>query len=74
MVSLMFSFTGQKGSLQNNQAALATVTGIVDGTGSIGGALGQILIPIIQEHSSWYFVFYFFMIMVSGEFQYNKSQ
>ena len=57
---------GQKGSLQNKEA-LATVTGIVDGTGSIGGALGQILIPIIQTRYNWFFVFYLFIIMVRNE-------
>ena len=58
-------FSGQKGSLSNNKAALATVTGIVDGTGSFGGAIGQVLIPLIRNHYSWKFVFYLFMILVS---------
>ena len=56
----------EKGSLQNKEA-LATVTGIEDGTGSIGGALRQILIPIIQLRYNWFFVFYLFMIMVRVE-------
>ena len=33
---------GQQGPVQGNKEALATVTGIVDGTGSVGAALGQV--------------------------------
>lgn len=34
---------GRQEALQNSQEALATVTGIVDGTGSIGAAAGQVM-------------------------------
>lgn len=34
---------GRQEALQNSQQALATVTGIVDGTGSIGAAAGQVM-------------------------------
>ena len=43
--------------------ALATVTGVVDGTGSIGAALGQLLIPLITHLISWRAVFYLFIAM-----------
>lgn len=33
---------GRQEALRGSQEALATVTGIVDGTGSIGAALGQV--------------------------------
>lgn len=33
---------GKQGPIQGNKEALATVTGIVDGTGSVGAALGQV--------------------------------
>lgn len=33
---------GRQEALQGSQEALATVTGIVDGTGSIGAAAGQV--------------------------------
>lgn len=47
--------------------ALATVTGIVDGTGSFGAAIGQILIAVIeQKTNSWTWVFYFLMVMLAG--------
>lgn len=55
---------GRQEILAASDQALSTVTGIVDGTGSFGAAIGQILIPIIQKHASWQFVFYFFIIMV----------
>lgn len=38
--------------------AMATVTGIIDGTGSLGAACGQIFIGWIQIYS-WNYVFYF---------------
>ena len=57
---------GRQGPIQGNQEALSTVTGIVDGTGSIGAAIGQILVPIIQEGLGWLSVFYFFIILVKA--------
>ena len=33
---------GRQGPIQGNTEALATVTGIVDGTGSFGAAIGQV--------------------------------
>lgn len=56
---------GRQEILADNDQALSTVTGIVDGTGSFGAAIGQILIPVIQKSFDWSFVFYFFIIMVS---------
>lgn len=38
--------------------AMATVTGIIDGTGSLGAACGQIFIGWVQNYS-WNYVFYF---------------
>ncbi|WAR26675.1 SPX3-like protein [Mya arenaria] len=38
---------GKQGPIQGNKAALATVTGIVDGTGSVGAALGQTVLTIL---------------------------
>ncbi|XP_060562430.1 sugar phosphate exchanger 3-like [Ruditapes philippinarum] len=54
---------GKQGPIQGNKAALATVTGIVDGTGSVGAALGQILVPLLQERIGWHSVFYLFIAM-----------
>ncbi|KAL4227077.1 hypothetical protein ACF0H5_015051 [Mactra antiquata] len=54
---------GKQGPVQGNKEALATVTGIVDGTGSVGAAVGQILVPVLQEHLGWHSVFYLFIIM-----------
>jgi len=56
---------GRQDILAANHQALSTVTGIVDGTGSFGAAIGQVLIPVIQKAwEDWRFVFYFFIIMV----------
>jgi len=56
---------GRQDAIQGNSEALATVTGIVDGTGSVGAALGQIIVPVIQSHFNWFFVFYYFIACVS---------
>lgn len=56
---------GRQEVLAASDQALSTVTGIVDGTGSFGAAIGQVFIPIIQKHwNDWKFVFYFFVLMV----------
>ncbi|XP_064632932.1 sugar phosphate exchanger 3-like [Lineus longissimus] len=54
---------GRQGPLRGNKEALSTVTGIVDGTGSVGAAIGQFLVPVIQLHLDWHWVFYFFLLM-----------
>ncbi|VDM67411.1 unnamed protein product [Strongylus vulgaris] len=55
---------GRARELRGNAEALSTVTGIVDGTGSFGAALGQVLIPSIQAVFGWEFVFYGFIVMI----------
>ncbi len=56
---------GRQEVLAASDQALSTVTGIVDGTGSFGAAIGQVLIPVIQKSfDDWKFVFYFFILMV----------
>lgn len=57
---------GKQGPIQGNKEGLATVTGIVDGTGSVGAALGQLFVPLIQSNFNWFYVFYFFIILVSN--------
>ena len=44
--------------------AMATVTGIIDGTGSLGAAFGQILIGELQN-LSWNYVFFFMMAVAA---------
>jgi OPA family glycerol-3-phosphate transporter-like MFS transporter 3 len=41
---------------------LSTVTGIIDGTGSLGAALGQVAVPNLQVKFGWHMVFYLFMV------------
>lgn len=54
---------GRQKALQRNREALSTVTGIVDGTGSLGAALGQVALPYLEVAYSWHTVFYLFMVM-----------
>lgn len=55
-------------AISADSEALATVTGIVDGTGSVGAAIGQFLVPEINTHSGWKPVFYFLMVMAFMSF------
>ncbi|XP_054480467.1 sugar phosphate exchanger 3 [Anoplopoma fimbria] len=57
---------GRQDALRGSQEALATVTGIVDGTGSIGAAFGQYLVSLIESRLGWMCVFYFFVVMTAG--------
>uniref|UniRef100_A0A452HRH8 Sugar phosphate exchanger 3 n=1 Tax=Gopherus agassizii TaxID=38772 RepID=A0A452HRH8_9SAUR len=57
---------GRQELVRGNSEALATVTGIVDGTGSIGAAVGQYLVSLIQDNLGWMWVFYFFILMTSS--------
>ncbi|PAV63101.1 hypothetical protein WR25_17340 [Diploscapter pachys] len=52
---------GSQPALAGNSQAMSTVSGILDGTGSAGSALGQIIIPVVQDTFGWETVFYFFM-------------
>lgn len=56
---------GRQDAVRDNAAALSTVTGIVDGTGSVGAALGQVIIPVLYQVVSWNAVFYMFIVMVN---------
>jgi MFS transporter, OPA family, solute carrier family 37 (glycerol-3-phosphate transporter), member 1/2 len=53
---------GTHSSLQGNAKALATVTAIIDGTGSIGAAIGPLLAGLVSG-SGWQNVF--FMLITS---------
>jgi len=48
---------GTHPSLNGNSAALATVTSIIDGTGSLGAALGPYLVGLISSGKDWGAVF-----------------
>lgn len=53
---------GQQRKLKKNKKALATVTGIIDGTGSFGAAVGQVGLPYIEVGYGWKWVFQMFII------------
>lgn len=54
---------GSQPALAGNTQAMSTVSGLLDGTGSAGSAIGQLLIPIIQDDLGWKAVFYVFMLL-----------
>lgn len=49
---------GTHPSLKGDAKLLASVTGIIDGTGSVGAAIQGVLISYISSHWSWTAVFY----------------
>ncbi|XP_065659889.1 sugar phosphate exchanger 3-like [Hydra vulgaris] len=53
-----------KHQITNNNQALATVTGIIDGTGRFAAAISQCLILIIKKELVWNGVFYFLIFVV----------
>ncbi|KAL1454915.1 hypothetical protein WDU94_009044 [Cyamophila willieti] len=50
--------------LEGNSKALATVTSIIDGTGSIGAAVGPLLAGFVSSYG-WIYVFYMLMFSCS---------
>eukprot|EP00731_Ephydatia_muelleri_P030045 Em0021g568a len=48
-------------SLKNDQTAKATVTAIIDGTGSLGAAFGPLIIGLLTDTSGWDSAFYVLM-------------
>ena len=53
---------GKQRRIISSAAALATVTGIIDGTGSVGASVGQYLLGVILKAGGWDWVFYFMVI------------
>lgn len=53
---------GQHPSLTGSSKALATVTAIIDGTGSIGAAIGPFLAGALAGSDNWDNVFYMLMV------------
>lgn len=52
---------GTHPSLGGNSKALATVTALIDGTGSIGAAVGPLLAGVVSNWAGWHNVFYMLM-------------
>ncbi|XP_034942099.1 glucose-6-phosphate exchanger SLC37A2 isoform X2 [Chelonus insularis] len=52
---------GTHPNLSEGSKALATVTAIIDGTGSIGAALGPLLAGVVSRWAGWHNVFYMLM-------------
>uniref|UniRef100_A0A7E4VPL3 MFS domain-containing protein n=1 Tax=Panagrellus redivivus TaxID=6233 RepID=A0A7E4VPL3_PANRE len=54
---------GSQPALAGNEKAMSTVTGLIDGTGSAGSAIGQFFVPLVQNAFGWTYVFYMFIVM-----------
>jgi len=54
---------GSQPALAGNTEAMSTVTGLIDGIGSGGSAIGQFFVPVIQNGLGWKWVFYLFIVM-----------
>lgn len=44
---------GKQSALKGNERAIATITGIIDGTGSAGSAIGQLIVGATLTRWSW---------------------
>ena len=44
---------GKQEALKGNQKAISTVTGIIDGSGTLGTAVGQFIIGFTQDKLGW---------------------
>lgn len=64
IVSTIAADLGKMPRLSSNKEALGTVTGLIDGTGSVGSAVGQLIIPPINANFGWTWVFFVFVVMV----------
>lgn len=53
---------GKQSALQGNERAISTVTGIIDGTGSMGSALGQLIVGVTSGVWGWQ---YGYLLVVS---------
>ncbi|CAD5222829.1 unnamed protein product [Bursaphelenchus okinawaensis] len=56
---------GSQPALAGNPKAMSTVTGLVDACGSLGSAVGQLFVPVVQNGLGWKYVFFLFIIMNS---------
>lgn len=54
---------GSQPILASNAQAMSTVSGLLDGTGSAGSAVGQLFIPMLQVSLGWESVFYLFILL-----------
>ncbi|CAM1313996.1 SLC37A3 (predicted) [Pycnogonum litorale] len=54
---------GRQKAIKDNHEALATVTGIIDGTASFSAAIWQILVPLINTRFGWKDVFILFIVL-----------
>uniref|UniRef100_A0A1I7RNS3 MFS domain-containing protein n=1 Tax=Bursaphelenchus xylophilus TaxID=6326 RepID=A0A1I7RNS3_BURXY len=54
---------GSQPALAGNPKAMSTVTGLVDACGSLGSAVGQLFVPLVQDGLGWAYVFYLFILM-----------
>ncbi|KAL0858952.1 hypothetical protein ABMA27_011370 [Loxostege sticticalis] len=53
---------GTHSCLAGNAQALATVTAIIDGTGSVGAAIGPMLAGVVSSAGEWSYVFYMLIV------------
>lgn len=58
---------GKHPSLQGARAT-STVTGIIDGTGAVGAAVGQYMVGMLSDQLGWKSVFLFLLICLAAAF------
>jgi len=66
--SVISADLGKHDNVAKGTSALATVSGIINGSGSLGAAFGQFAVGYISKVGGWVWVFHFLLIMVCVSF------
>ena len=53
LISIIFLDLGKEELLKNKRRAVATISGIADGTAGIGSILGQLLVSPVKQWKGW---------------------
>lgn len=60
--SLITTAVSAKLGMEGDKKSISTITSIIDGTGSIGAAVGPLLVGLISNNYGWEYVFYILMV------------
>ena len=65
IAAVITSDLGRQDAIRGNVEALATVSGIIEGTGTMGAALGQVAVPYLKASFGWGSVIYLLMVSIA---------
>ena len=68
MTSVISADLGKHKAVQKGTKAIATVSGIINGSGSVGSAFAQLVVGYLSKAAGWDGVFYFLLCMSGATF------